>query len=312
MTSGDRLEVLRHGTVVPAQPLEVGPFRLSVSASPPWDEALALLLSGFARAEVPADLGQRLRFELALTTATRTHHGLPRSARFALEDDTWVDASEGWDAQVRLGDRTAPGLRAGQAEPLVATFALRDEPPIGASPRWAIRRELVTSALRAALSLAAPHAGGLLLHASAMVDPEGRGVVFLGPSGEGKTTLTRRLPWQVLSDDAALVWRDATGSGWHVAGTPLRGKEGLARSARTAPLTHIVTLQKGRPLALTLASPSSAMAAILARTIYYAAPDARVLGVMQALAEEVRASTLGSRLDDDLLALAPRLAGGEA
>lgn len=298
------------GVLVPGwlATVDVGPLRLTIRAGSPWDEALALLLSGFAHdsSAGPVDL----LMDLAITTASRLHHGLPRNARFTLEGDALVDVSEGWDARVELAPLAS-------SPRLSASFALRDEPPIGPSPPWAIRRELVSSALRAALSLAAPHADGLLLHACAMVDPMGRGVVFLGPSGEGKTTMTRRLPWQVLSDDAAIVWRDAAStpgstSGWRVAGTPLRGKEGHLRLARSAPLRHVVILQKGRPLSLDPAPAASAMAALLARTIYYAAPDARVLGVMQRLAEEVRASTLGSRLEDDLAALGAGLAGGVA
>src|SRR5205814_532788 len=48
------------------------------------------------------------------------------------------------------------------------------------------------AALRIAVSLALPRRGGLLLHSSGVVE-DGRGHVFSGPSGAGKTTTVRLL-----------------------------------------------------------------------------------------------------------------------
>ncbi|MEI6503979.1 MAG: hypothetical protein WCP21_23450, partial [Armatimonadota bacterium] len=44
----------------------------------------------------------------------------------------------------------------------------------------------------------------------------GRGYLFTAPPGGGKSTALSRLPapWEVLSDDAALVWFDAEGHPW--------------------------------------------------------------------------------------------------
>ena len=57
--------------------------------------------------------------------------------------------------------------------------------------------------------------GGLLLHGALAVH-DGAGFILAGPSGIGKSTASRRLPapWLPLSDDCALVVRDANGLYW--------------------------------------------------------------------------------------------------
>jgi SynChlorMet cassette protein ScmC len=73
------------------------------------------------------------------------------------------------------------------------------------------KMEQVAAAI-AARSLAR---GGILLH-GALAVRDGAGFVLAGPSGIGKSTASRRLPlpWQSLSDDCALVVRDANGLYW--------------------------------------------------------------------------------------------------
>jgi SynChlorMet cassette protein ScmC len=57
--------------------------------------------------------------------------------------------------------------------------------------------------------------GGLMLH-GALAVRDGVGFILAGPSGAGKSTASQRLPapWKSLSDDCALVVRDATGLYW--------------------------------------------------------------------------------------------------
>ena len=86
---------------------------------------------------------------------------------------------------------------------------------------------------------------GVELHACGMRDRDGRGYLFAGHSGAGKTT-TARL-WEkagvlVLSDDRIIV-RCIDGKVW-MYGTPWHGEAELAAAARTE-LTHVFVLGRG-------------------------------------------------------------------
>lgn len=85
----------------------------------------------------------------------------------------------------------------------------------------------------------------LILHGAGLVHESG-GYVFFGPSGIGKTTISRL--WQkagahLLNDDRVAL--HAAGADWHVAGTPWHGEEPYV-SPRTAPLRGIVRLRQAR------------------------------------------------------------------
>lgn len=269
--------------------LVVGPFAVEIRASEPWADVLPELLSGY----VPG-VQRRPTYgvSIALERARRSHHGFARFAHFRRDGDAWIDSSEMWDAHIAL----AP-------DGVSARFALCDDPPVGDSPRSVLRRALVAGAIKVTLALAAPRYDGLLVHAAASVRPDARALVFCGPSGEGKTTMPCRLSgWRTLSDDVALLYRDASrrDAGWRVSGTPLRGREGLPRRAEDAPLAGIVHLAKGSPaLALEPLDTGGALAAMLSRIFYFAAPDAAVLSVASATIEAVPSHRLRSSLEHD-------------
>src|SRR5574337_1204863 len=88
---------------------------------------------------------------------------------------------------------------------------------------------------------------GVEVHACGVVDAEGRGHLFLGQSGAGKSTMARL--WQktgkaqILSDDR-IILREVDERLW-MYGTPWHGEAELACQAR-APLTEIVFLRRGR------------------------------------------------------------------
>ncbi len=87
---------------------------------------------------------------------------------------------------------------------------------------------------------------GAEVHACGVVDPSGRGLLFAGQSGAGKTTIARL--WQqvegaeVLSDDRIIVRRAARGFNMH--GTPWHGEAELSEHA-SAPLAGVFFLARG-------------------------------------------------------------------
>ena len=110
--------------------------------------------------------------------------------------------------------------------------------------------------------------GGIELHAVGVVAPSGRGYVFAGQSGDGKTTSARL--WQeavgaaVLSDDRIVLTREDEG-GWLMHGTPWHGEAELALPA-SAPLAGVFVLARGAVHALEPLAPARAVAALLARS----------------------------------------------
>lgn len=87
---------------------------------------------------------------------------------------------------------------------------------------------------------------GVEVHACGIQDEDGRGYLFLGESGAGKSTMGRL--WektgrvQILSDDR-IILRRLDGKIW-MYGTPWHGEAELSCAAR-APLTHTFFLRKG-------------------------------------------------------------------
>ncbi len=118
---------------------------------------------------------------------------------------------------------------------------------------------------------------GVELHACAVVDVDGRGFLFVGQSGDGKTT-TARL-WSAagataLSDDRVIV-RKLDGR-WMMFGTPWHGEAEFARPD-AAPITRAFILRHGDGERVAALKPAQAAALLLARAFppFY---DAAALG----------------------------------
>jgi hypothetical protein len=144
-----------------------------------------------------------------------------------------AEASEQPDATIRLGDTGAgrnhePGVHSIERGLLlviegVARYAIRDgseivvEPEPDA-PEASVRLFLLGSAMGALL-----HQRGLLpLHANA-VEIEGKAFAFMGPSGEGKSTLAavfHDLGHRIIADDVVVVRFGDDGRAMATAGMP--------------------------------------------------------------------------------------------
>jgi hypothetical protein len=88
---------------------------------------------------------------------------------------------------------------------------------------------------------------GAELHCSGIKDEHGRGILFVGQSGAGKTTMSRL--WEaepgveILSDDR-IVLRSVEDGQYHMYGTPWHGEAELS-SPEKAPLAAIFFLRHG-------------------------------------------------------------------
>lgn len=139
------------------------------------------------------------------------------------------------------------------------------------------------------LQLLAAH-GGIELHACGVVAPSGKGYLFAGQSGDGKTT-TARL-WEtlpgvtVLSDDRIIV-RRGTGGIWWMYGTPWHGEAELATNARV-PLGAILLLARGERNTLERLGPTAAVSGLLARSFVSFHDADAMAGALQLLEELTR------------------------
>jgi hypothetical protein len=108
---------------------------------------------------------------------------------------------------------------------------------------------------------------GVELHASGIIDGAGRGRLFVGQSGAGKST-TARL-WmdaddvEIVSDDRVIV-REAGGE-WRMFGTPWHGEAALSSPA-SAPLDGVFLLQQAAATRLVDVEPAEAAARLFACT----------------------------------------------
>jgi hypothetical protein len=184
-----------------------------------------------------------------------------------------------FDAEIDAGGATAVLRRhAGSAVGLVAT-------------------------MRTALSARLPIEGGVLVHAAAF-DRGGQGLVFFGPSGIGKSTLSARSPWPVLSDELVAVLPAGKDEAYRVAGAafpsgPLEGAE-----PSDAPrLASLVELAQGPRFRLERLDARTALRRLLGSIVVPPAPPSwsAALGVAGDLARRVPCYRMAWSLDEDPL-----------
>jgi len=150
-----------------------------------------------------------------------------------------------------------------------------------------IARAAARQFLRTCLPEWTLYQGGIVLHGATLVDGP-RSVVFVAPSGGGKTTLARDFGANgCLGDDAAFLWPDPTDGRWWAWPSPLPGREGVPVTGQPAPLEAVVRLRKG------LAGPASAIPlpghAALREVLARVRVDARIPAVRACLLDRVLA-----------------------
>jgi hypothetical protein len=137
---------------------------------------------------------------------------------------------------------------------------------------------------------------GVELHACGVIDGEGRGYLFSGQSGDGKSTMARL--WQerpgtvILSDDRIVVRREE--GHFVMYGTPWHGDAELAAS-RWGTVDAIFILERGLENSLRSVSVPDAIADLMARSfVPFHDPEAvdRTLGIVGELSHTVSTARL--------------------
>lgn len=280
--------------------LPVGPILVEVDApadlSPHPAEAL---MEGFS---VDDSRERPLKARVCLRRSAEAEGSPTETMRFRRDGEgSWRDDSEGWMAHLTgLGGAESPTI-------VAATRARLD--------RRGLWSRAVSHLLRALVPAMLSQGRGLLVHGCAMRAPEGHAVVFLGPSGEGKSTMARRLPgWTLMADDHVLL--ELAGGRVMASGTLFAGKEGHPRREAPAVVASLAFLRKGAStLAVSRLSEEAAYQALLRRTLWFMEDPDLTAGVMAVLAEvvsRVDAWELASGLEHPLGEVAHGLAGALA
>jgi hypothetical protein len=145
-------------------------------------------------------------------------------------------------------------------------------------PEGHVREYACDTYLRVMLSYRLPEVGGFLLHAAGLVR-NGKGYLFAGKSGAGKTTVTRLSAPEavVLNDDFTLVRLSSEGVTVH--GTPFYGEYGMGGANIGAPLAGIYFLSKADSHQALPLAPQVAIARLFGSILHF--PSDRA--VVQAL-----------------------------
>ena len=121
---------------------------------------------------------------------------------------------------------------------------------------------------------------GFLLHAAALVAPEGARV-FFGPSGSGKTTVAELIGEGVITDEIVAIRR--VGEGWRVSSVPWRGSRLHADAA------GLFSLRKADETSFARLSPAAALRRLLGSVFFPRADAAEVTRFLEIGGDLVRA-----------------------
>lgn len=215
---------------------------------------------------------------------------LERRPTAAPDDASPAPARVEWDgARLRL----AHARFEAEIDPAAATAVVRREAGSAAG--------LVTT-LRTAASARLPLHGGVLVHAAALARG-GTGLVFFGPSGIGKSTLSARSPWPVLSEElVAVAPGPGPDEGWCVSGAALPASDAEAEVVnRERPLAALVELAQGPRFSLEMLDAPTALRQLLGSIAVPPAPPLwrAAVAVSAVLARSVRCYRMAWSLDED-------------
>jgi hypothetical protein len=133
--------------------------------------------------------------------------------------------------------------------------------------------------------------GGVEVHACGVLSPSGKGYLFTGHSGDGKTTTARlwvEVPGATVLSDDRIILRHEAGA-WWMYGTPWHGEGMFAANAR-APLDAMLFLARGERNALDRISPPQAVSGLLTRSfvpLHDASAVSSTLEALERLASDV-------------------------
>lgn len=132
------------------------------------------------------------------------------------------------------------------------------------------------------LELARRH--GFLLHAASAIHRK-RAFVFSGPSGAGKTTISRLAPPQatLLTDEISYLRR--TEGVWKAWGTPFAGELGIPGENVSAPVAALCFLEQAPHHRLTPMPPAEALHRLLRSILFFANSEELVQLVFETAAE---------------------------
>ena len=220
-------------------------------------ESLTLTIAGLSlHIEAPAAWAPDLRTRYAAFLSAQ-----PPAWQITLHlDPTLETRAADWVTHEGLLTRFRVGTSAGWID-LARQQAVVSAPSAARAPS-ALERTLVFILLQML-----PRLGqGLLLHAAGLIW-QGRGHVFFGPSGAGKTTLAGLAPAtaEVVSDENVILQLRADGP--VLLSTPFWGmstpQERIRRSNRQAPLAALYALEHAPTFSLTRLPPAQAAVALL-------------------------------------------------
>ena len=145
----------------------------------------------------------------------------------------------------------------------------------------------VDTLLRVIHSLLLASAGGLLLHASGGIR-NGRGFLFSGVSGAGKTTMARLAPPDVhlLTDEISYL-RRADGC-FRAYGTPFTGELGIQGECISAPLAAVYLIEHGAANQIEPVPEAQAARHLMRHTLFFAHDAHLVADVFASVCELVR------------------------